>query len=173
MSFFGHTVSYTLTFDFFIPDGDRLDPAPRADLDLAIRNPGMIGRVALDRMLIRDLPEGVLELGEARKTVRVRRDGTLHERHVAAARCRDFRVASKDLERDAILQPLKSELVRIQRIVDGVVHPLDEGAQIVEGRKAGDQRGPAGRHVDLAVKPGLKPLIRSEVLAEARVIYAA
>jgi predicted nucleotidyltransferase len=30
-----------------------------------------------------------------------------------------------------------------------------------------------GRRVDLAVKPALKPLIRSEVLAEARLIYAA
>jgi hypothetical protein len=30
-----------------------------------------------------------------------------------------------------------------------------------------------GRHVDLAVKPALKPLIGSEVLAEARVVYAA
>jgi predicted nucleotidyltransferase len=30
-----------------------------------------------------------------------------------------------------------------------------------------------GRHVDLAVKPVLKPLIRSEVLAEAMPIYAA
>jgi predicted nucleotidyltransferase len=30
-----------------------------------------------------------------------------------------------------------------------------------------------GRHVDLAVKPALKPLIRPEVLADARVIYAA
>ncbi len=28
------------------------------------------------------------------------------------------------------------------------------------------------RHVDLAVKPALKPLIRSEILAEARVVYA-
>jgi len=30
-----------------------------------------------------------------------------------------------------------------------------------------------GRHVDLAVKPALRPLIRSEVLAEAMPIYAA
>lgn len=30
-----------------------------------------------------------------------------------------------------------------------------------------------GRPVDLAVKPALKPVIRSEVLAEAQVIYAA
>jgi len=30
-----------------------------------------------------------------------------------------------------------------------------------------------GRRVDLAVKPALKPLIRSNVLAEARLIYAA
>ena len=30
-----------------------------------------------------------------------------------------------------------------------------------------------GRHVDLAVKPALKPLIRPGILAEARVIYAA
>jgi len=30
-----------------------------------------------------------------------------------------------------------------------------------------------GRRVDLAVKPALKPLIRSGVLAEARLIYAA
>lgn len=30
-----------------------------------------------------------------------------------------------------------------------------------------------GRRVDLAVKPALKPLIRSGVLAEARPIYAA
>ncbi len=30
-----------------------------------------------------------------------------------------------------------------------------------------------GRRVDLAVKPALKPLIRSSVLAEARQIYAA
>ena len=30
-----------------------------------------------------------------------------------------------------------------------------------------------GRRVDLAVKPALKPLIRSVVLAEARLIYAA
>ena len=30
-----------------------------------------------------------------------------------------------------------------------------------------------GRRVDLAVKPALKPLIRSDVLAEARLIYAA
>ena len=30
-----------------------------------------------------------------------------------------------------------------------------------------------GRHVDLAVKPALKPLIRTEVLAEAQPIYAA
>ena len=30
-----------------------------------------------------------------------------------------------------------------------------------------------GRHVDLAVKPALKPLIRPGVLAEARVVYAA
>lgn len=30
-----------------------------------------------------------------------------------------------------------------------------------------------GRHVDLAVKPGLKPRIRPAVLAEAKVIYAA
>ena len=30
-----------------------------------------------------------------------------------------------------------------------------------------------GRRVDLAVKPALKPLIRAEVLAEARLIYAA
>ncbi|MCX6617343.1 MAG: nucleotidyltransferase family protein [Acidobacteria bacterium] len=29
------------------------------------------------------------------------------------------------------------------------------------------------RHVDLAVKPALKPLIRPEVLSEAQVIYAA
>jgi predicted nucleotidyltransferase len=33
--------------------------------------------------------------------------------------------------------------------------------------------GVVGRHVDLAVKPALKPLIRSEVLAEALPIYAA
>ena len=33
--------------------------------------------------------------------------------------------------------------------------------------------GLVGRHVDLAVKPALKPLIRSEVLAEALPIYAA
>jgi len=30
-----------------------------------------------------------------------------------------------------------------------------------------------GRRVDLAVKPALKPMIRSGVLAEARLIYAA
>ena len=30
-----------------------------------------------------------------------------------------------------------------------------------------------GCHVDLAVKPALKPLIRPEVLSEAQVIYAA
>ena len=30
----------------------------------------------------------------------------------------------------------------------------------------------AGRHVDLAVKPALKPLVRPQVLAEAQVIYA-
>ena len=30
-----------------------------------------------------------------------------------------------------------------------------------------------GRRVDLAVKPALKPLIRSSVLADARLIYAA
>lgn len=30
-----------------------------------------------------------------------------------------------------------------------------------------------GRRVDLAVKPALKPLIRAEVLAEARLIYEA
>jgi predicted nucleotidyltransferase len=30
-----------------------------------------------------------------------------------------------------------------------------------------------GRHVDLAVKPALKPLIRPMVLSEAQVIYAA
>ena len=30
-----------------------------------------------------------------------------------------------------------------------------------------------GRRVDLAVKPALKPLIRAEVLAGARLIYAA
>jgi predicted nucleotidyltransferase len=30
-----------------------------------------------------------------------------------------------------------------------------------------------GRRVDLAVKPALKPLIRSAVLAEARPVYAA
>jgi predicted nucleotidyltransferase len=30
-----------------------------------------------------------------------------------------------------------------------------------------------GRRVDLAVKPALKPLIRSAVLSEARLIYAA
>jgi uncharacterized protein len=30
-----------------------------------------------------------------------------------------------------------------------------------------------GRRVDLAVKPALKPLIRSAVLGEARLIYAA
>ena len=30
-----------------------------------------------------------------------------------------------------------------------------------------------GRHVDLAVKPALKPRIRPHVLAEAHVIYAA
>ena len=30
-----------------------------------------------------------------------------------------------------------------------------------------------GRRVDLAVKPALKPLVRAEVLAEARLIYAA
>jgi uncharacterized protein len=30
-----------------------------------------------------------------------------------------------------------------------------------------------GRHVDLAVKPALKPLIRPAVLSEAQVIYAA
>ena len=30
-----------------------------------------------------------------------------------------------------------------------------------------------GRRVDLAVKPALKPLIRAEVLAEARLVYAA
>jgi predicted nucleotidyltransferase len=30
-----------------------------------------------------------------------------------------------------------------------------------------------GRHVDLAVKPALRPLIRPEVLAEAEPIYAA
>ena len=30
-----------------------------------------------------------------------------------------------------------------------------------------------GRRVDLAVKPALKPLIRTGVLAEARLIYAA
>ncbi len=30
-----------------------------------------------------------------------------------------------------------------------------------------------GRQVDLAVKPALKPLIRPQVLAQARVIYAA
>jgi predicted nucleotidyltransferase len=30
-----------------------------------------------------------------------------------------------------------------------------------------------GRPVDLAVKPGLKPQIRSEVLSEAQVVYAA
>jgi predicted nucleotidyltransferase len=30
-----------------------------------------------------------------------------------------------------------------------------------------------GRRVDLAVKPALKPLIRSGVLSEARLIYAA
>ena len=30
-----------------------------------------------------------------------------------------------------------------------------------------------GRRVDLAVKPALKPLIRTAVLAEARLIYAA
>jgi predicted nucleotidyltransferase len=30
-----------------------------------------------------------------------------------------------------------------------------------------------GRRVDLAIKPALKPLIRSGVLAEARLIYAA
>lgn len=30
-----------------------------------------------------------------------------------------------------------------------------------------------GRRVDLAVKPALKPLVRSGVLAEARLIYAA
>jgi predicted nucleotidyltransferase len=30
-----------------------------------------------------------------------------------------------------------------------------------------------GRHVDLAVKPALKPFIREGVLAEAQLIYAA
>ena len=30
-----------------------------------------------------------------------------------------------------------------------------------------------GRHVDLAVKPALKSLIRADVLAEARPVYAA
>ncbi len=30
-----------------------------------------------------------------------------------------------------------------------------------------------GRHVDLAVKPALKPMIRPGVLAQAQVIYAA
>lgn len=30
-----------------------------------------------------------------------------------------------------------------------------------------------GRRVDLAVKPALKPLVRSEVLCEARLVYAA
>lgn len=30
-----------------------------------------------------------------------------------------------------------------------------------------------GRPVDVAVKPALKPLVRSEVLADARVLYAA
>ena|ERR1039457_745554 len=30
-----------------------------------------------------------------------------------------------------------------------------------------------GRRVDLAVKPALKPLVRSEVLADARLIYSA
>ena len=30
-----------------------------------------------------------------------------------------------------------------------------------------------GRRVDLAVKPALKPLVRSGVLAEARLLYAA
>jgi len=30
-----------------------------------------------------------------------------------------------------------------------------------------------GRHVDLAVKPALKPLIRPSVLSEAQVVYAA
>ncbi|MGA3039487.1 MAG: nucleotidyltransferase family protein [Bryobacteraceae bacterium] len=33
--------------------------------------------------------------------------------------------------------------------------------------------GLVGRRVDLAVKPGLKPLIRAKVLAEALPIYAA
>ena len=30
-----------------------------------------------------------------------------------------------------------------------------------------------GRRVDLAIKPALKPLVRAEVLAEARLLYAA
>ncbi|MCX6597156.1 MAG: nucleotidyltransferase family protein [Acidobacteria bacterium] len=30
-----------------------------------------------------------------------------------------------------------------------------------------------GRHVDVAVKPALKPLIRASILAEARPLYAA
>ncbi len=30
-----------------------------------------------------------------------------------------------------------------------------------------------GRQVDLAVKPALKPMIRANVLADARLIYAA
>jgi len=84
--------------------------------------------------------------------------------------CRRYRVKELSLFGSAARGELRPE-----SDVDFLVDFLPDARPGLLGLSAmaRELSGLVGRRVDLAVKPALKPLIRSEVLAEAQPIYAA
>jgi predicted nucleotidyltransferase len=84
--------------------------------------------------------------------------------------CRRYRVKELSLFGSAARGDLRPE-----SDVDFLVDFLPDARPGLLGLSAmaRELSGLVGRRVDLAVKPALKPLIRSEVLAEAQPIYAA
>ena len=87
-----------------------------------------------------------------------------------AAICRRYQV--KEL---AVFGSAARGEMRLDSDIDLLVDFLPEARPGLLGLSAMRREFSAllSRHVDLAVKPALKPLIRPEVLADARVIYAA
>ena len=84
--------------------------------------------------------------------------------------CRRYRVKELSLFGSAARGELRPE-----SDVDFLVDFLPDARPGLLGLSAmaRELSGLVGRRVDLAVKPALKPLIRSEVLTEAQPIYAA
>jgi hypothetical protein len=87
-----------------------------------------------------------------------------------AAICRRYRVRELSVFGSAVRGEMRPD-----SDIDMLVDFLPDARPGLLGLSAmmRELSGLLGRHVDLAVKPALKPLIRAEVLAEAQVIYAA